>query len=108
MRSIDRRLTVAENKVTPKEDPAPKKYLNYWEDPRGGGLYRRGEDTSGRLMTKDEVRADAAAAGAKIIFVEYESRDMSPEAGIMAGPDLEFGEGTTAIFLPNNHRSELE
>lgn len=103
LRGIDRRLTELEQRIAP-----PEKHLIYREDPRGGGLFCRGGDTSGRLMTKSEVCADVAAAGATIIFVEYESLGMTTGEGTLAGPDLHFGEGTTALFLPNNHRSELE
>lgn len=100
LKGIDRRLTELEQRVAP-----PEQYRIYREDPRTSGMFC---DTSGRLMTKSEVRADAAAAGASIIFVEYESSGMVTEDGTFAGPDLEFGEGTTAVFLPNNHRGEFE
>lgn len=103
LRGIDKRLSELEQRIAP-----PEKYLIYREDPRTSGMFCGGANTSGRLMTKSEVRADAAAAGASIIFVEYESRGVVTEDGLFAGPDMEFGEGTTAVFLPNNHRSELE
>ena len=92
MRGLDKRLAELERKLAPA-----RKILVYQEsledDERG--MFRRGAGWRGLaekdlppLLTLDEVRADAAAAGATdTILVCYEDRDVTPQPGFMANLD---------------------
>ena len=94
MRGLDRRLADLERAA-----PTPATFAIYQEDLDYRGMFRRGAGWRGRddlppLLTRDQVRDDAA--GATVILIEYE--DHGSVGSIDFGPDA------TALYLPNSHR----